>query len=233
MIKKIKEKETAIKLRKEGRSYSEILTEVFVAKSTLSLWLRDVGLSKRQKQRLTKKRIKASLKGAKTKREQRIALTKEIKDRSKNKVGKLTKRELWLVGTALYWAEGTKQKEHNPSQGVQFSNSDPRIIKVFLKWIKEVCKTSKKDICFRIFLHENNKKRLKEVQKYWSKTTQSSIKNFHKITWKKNKVTTIRKNMGNNYFGLLNIKVKKSTNLNREIEGWIEGIFKNCGVVQR
>jgi len=45
----------AIELRKKGLSYSEILKCVPVAKSTLSLWLRSVGLSKKQRQRLTDK----------------------------------------------------------------------------------------------------------------------------------------------------------------------------------
>lgn len=55
MIFKSKLKEKAVALRKEGKVYSEILKEVPVAKSTLSLWLRDVGLAKAQKQRITQK----------------------------------------------------------------------------------------------------------------------------------------------------------------------------------
>ena len=52
MLAKIEEKQKAIALRKRGYSYSEILAEVPVAKSTLSLWLRSVGLAKKQKQLL-------------------------------------------------------------------------------------------------------------------------------------------------------------------------------------
>jgi transposase len=68
MLTKLKEKETAIELRKQGYSYSEILKKVPVAKSTLSLWLRSVGLAERQKQRLTEKKRKGQLKGAQTKK---------------------------------------------------------------------------------------------------------------------------------------------------------------------
>ena len=75
MIEKTKLKNKAIKLRTKGKTYSEILKEIPVAKSTLSLWLRKVGLSKSQKQRITKKRVKAGLKGAQKRREQRIELT--------------------------------------------------------------------------------------------------------------------------------------------------------------
>ena len=59
-IRKIKEKEKAIILRKRGMTYSEILDVVSVAKSTLALWLQSVNLSKKQKQRITEKRLASS-----------------------------------------------------------------------------------------------------------------------------------------------------------------------------
>ena len=231
-MSKLREKEKAIKLREEGLSYSEILKQVPVAKSTLSLWLRSVGLSKRQKQRLTEKKLAAALKGARARRDFRLTITKEIEKKAKNEIGRLSKRELWLIGIALYWAEGAKQKENNISQKVRFSNSDPAMIKVFLKWLRNICKISNSSINFRIALHKTAKNKLKEVQKYWSNITGFPINNFQKIDWKKHRINTKRKNIGEKYFGLLNIHIRNSTNLNRKIEGWIKGIYKNCGVVQ-
>lgn len=231
-MSKIKEKEKARILRKKGFSYSEILKEISVSKSTLSLWLRSIGLAKEQKQRLTEKRLAAALRGAKAKKEQRLAITKEIKDRARKEVGRLSKRELWLIGTALYWAEGAKQKDHNVSQKVRFSNSDPTMIRVFLKWIRDICGISRSEITFRIALHETAIDRLTEVKKYWSNITGFPINNFQRIDWKKNKINTKRKNIGNKYYGLLNVYIESSTNLNRKIDGWIEGIYNHCGVVQ-
>src|SRR5207247_3622548 len=46
------ERERAIELRRHGLSYREIRAQVPVAKSTLSLWLRQVGLANAQRQRL-------------------------------------------------------------------------------------------------------------------------------------------------------------------------------------
>ncbi|MDP3996037.1 MAG: hypothetical protein Q8P74_02205 [bacterium] len=230
-MSKIKERKRAISLRKKGLSYSEILREVPVAKSTLSLWLRSVGLAQRYRQRLTEKRLTAALKGAKAKKDQRLAVTKEIKDRAKREIEKISKRELWLIGTALYWAEGAKQKEHNVSQKVKFSNSDPMMIKVFLRWIRDICGIPRSGITFRIALHETAIDRLAEVKKHWSGATGFSINNFQKIDWKKGKINTKRKNIGSKYYGLLNVYIKNSTNLNRKIEGWIEGIYNHCGVV--
>ncbi|MFQ6084128.1 MAG: hypothetical protein ACE5WD_12345 [Candidatus Aminicenantia bacterium] len=229
MIEKTKEKIQAIKLRREGLSYNEILKRVPVAKSTLSLWLRSVGLAKRQKQRLTKKRLAGALRGAMVKRSQRITITKEIKKKARKEIGELSKRELWLIGTALYWGEG--QKERTRGALIGLGNSDPNLIKIFLKWLKEICKIPRQDILFRIFLHETAKNRLSEVKNYWSTLTGFPINNFQKITWKKNKINTKRKNIGKDYYGLLRVIVRRSTNLNRKVEGWIEGIYKNCGVV--
>ncbi len=223
---KIKEKEKAIKLRRKGLSYREILEEISVSKSTLSLWLRSVGLSKKQKQRLTEKKLAAAKRGWEACRQKRILITKQIKNKARGEIGKINKKELWLIGVALYWAEG--DKERNGSCLVGLGNSDPYLIQVFLKWLREICEISDDDIFFRIFLHDNNKRRLKEVKKYWSQITGFPITEFDRITWKKNKIKTKRKNIGKNYYGLLKVFVRKSSNFNRRIEGWKEGIY-NAG----
>jgi len=224
MILKTEEKETAIKLRKKGFSYSEILKEVPVAKSTLSLWLRSIGLAKRQKQRLTYKKILAQQKAARAKREQRICRTEDIKKKAIKEIGGINRKELRLIGTMLYWAEGAKQKETNPSQRVRFSNSDPLMTKINLKWFQEICKIPLKDIDFEIYIHETAN--IERAKKYWSRVVNLPLDKFQKIRLKKHKIKTKRKNIGENYHGLLSISVRKSTNLNRKISGWVEGIVQ-------
>lgn len=229
MITKTKEKEVAISLRRKGLSYSEILKKVQVAKSTLSLWLRSVGLSKRQKQRLTKKKLAAMERGWKAIHQKRIQLTAKIKKEAEKEVGLINKKELWLIGVILYWGEGHKEK----SKGnlVQLTNLDPFLVRIFLKWLKIVCKIPKDQISFRIYLHETAKNKLSQVRKYWSQVTGFSKENFEKVSWKKHHIITKRKNIGEGYFGVLRVTVKKSVNLNRKIQGWINGICKNSGVV--
>ena len=58
---KLKEKEKAIELRKQGKTYSDILRMIPVAKSTLGLWLKDAKLSKSENQRFTEAKRLASL----------------------------------------------------------------------------------------------------------------------------------------------------------------------------
>lgn len=224
-------KNKAIRLRRNGFSYSEILKEIPIAKSTLSLWLRSVGLAKIQRQRLTEKKLAAIKRGWETRKKQRIDTTLLIKQEAHREIESISQKELLLMGTMLYWAEGAKSKVHNISQGVAFSNSDPLMIKVFLKWLKESLRIVDERIVFEIYIHKNSLPKLREAKNYWSKVTGFSIAKFGKIYLKKDKIKTKRKNTGNKYFGLLRVKVKKSTNLNRKITGLIEAIVDQCGVV--
>jgi len=40
-----------------------------------------------------------------------------------------------LIGAALYWAEGSKDKPYARRERVQFINSDPDVIGFFLRWL--------------------------------------------------------------------------------------------------
>lgn len=226
MIPKLKERERAIQLRKQGLSYSEILKQIPVAKSSLSLWLRSVGLAKRQKQRLTEKQLAASLRGAHARRNQRIALTQKIYKEAEKEIDHISPRELWLIGIMLYWAEGCKEKKHNPGSGAEFINSDPYMIKIFLKWLFEICNVGKEELNFSIYIHKNHKNNLERVRVHWSICTGFPINYFEKIYFKTHKPKTNRKNTGNSYFGILKIKIRASSSLNRKIQGWIRGVNK-------
>jgi len=138
MKSKTEEKNKAIKLREQGLSYKEILEKIPVAKSSLSLWLKSVNLTTSQKQRLTDKKLASARRGAQKMKSIRIALTKKIKSKSRKEIGRLTKRELWLIGIALYWAEGSKEKNYRSGSRTEFSNSDPYMIRIFLKWLLKI-----------------------------------------------------------------------------------------------
>jgi len=226
MIKKEVEKEKAIKLRKEGKTYSEILSVVRVAKSTLAIWLQSVNLSQKQRQRITQKRLNCSQKGGEVRKRQRIEKQKDIILKSKLDIGDISERELFLMGVVLYWAEGSKEKEYHPGSQLRFANSDPSMIKLFLEWLKLVG-VEKERINFDIYVHTNNKYRISEIIKYWSKIV-STPENLFKVYFKKNIVNTKRRNVEpDSYFGLVRIYVKESSDLVRKISGWVEGILES------
>lgn len=218
-------KQKAIRLRKRGLTYSEILKKVPVAKSTLSLWLRSVNLATRQKQRLTNKRRQAQLKGAKARKDQRIAIEKSLLKEGQQEIGSLAQRELFILGSALYWAEGSKQTKNNKSQGVIFSNSDPEMIRVFLAWLRKICNIPEKDIIFELYIHESKNKAV--AINYWATKLKISSKRLTRIYLKRHK--PLKRKRNKEYYGLVRIRVRRSTNLNRKILGWTKGI--QLGVV--
>ena len=220
-------KERAILLRKQGKTYSEILAEISVAKSTLSLWLREVGLSKKQKQRITAKKRASALRGALSRKVDRINRVKIIHETAKIEVGKISERELWLIGIALYWAEGTKSKDYSPSTGVVFTNSDYQMIQVFVRWLQHCCCINFDQLSYEIYIHESCRHRIQEVIRFWSGKLGVSEDCLQTIRYKKNKIKTLRKNTGDLYNGCLRVKVSRSSTLNRRIMGWISGIMQN------
>lgn len=222
------EKEKAIKLRKEGKTYSEILAEIPVAKSTLSEWLKSVQLARSQKQRLTKKRRAASLRGAESRRKTRLAEVREFKERGLVDIKKISNRELWLIGIALYWAEGSKQRESDLSQGVMFGNSDVEMIKVFIHWL-HLMKVPESEYYFELYVHESRKSEIEVFKKWWASQLGFSAKKMDRVYLKKGNIKTNRKNIADLYHGLLRVKVSSSTTLNRKINGWVYGIVATLG----
>lgn len=226
-------KETAVKLRLDGKTYSEILKEVPVAKSTLSLWLKSVALSKKQAQKLTARKLRAVHRGGEAKRKQRLIRTENIYKLASKEVDKIIidKDKLWLMGVMLYWAEGDKDKEYAPGKGIGFSNSDPFMVKIFLKWLRECLNIPDERLTIRIYIHENSWNRIQEVANFWSSHTGIAKENFAKVCYKRHKINSSRKNKGTRYYGLVKINVRKSSDLNRKIAGWIFAISNHCGVV--
>ena len=227
MIKKIEEKENAIKLRREGKTYSDILRLIPVAKSTLGIWLKEAKLSKAENQKFTEAKRLASLRGGQAKKKQRIERQQRIFLEAKSKMKNLSEYEFFLIGVVLYWAEGTKEKEYHPGSPTAFSNMDPKMIILFLKWLDKICKIPKDMIGFEITLHESHRERLDEVRRFWSQTTGFSLYNFSKVYFKRSKKKKInRKNTREKYHGVLKIMVRKSSDLVRKIASWSDSIFE-------
>ncbi len=224
-MSKNREREEATKLRQQGLSYLEISEKILVSKSTLSVWLRSIELSAEQKERLIEKQQIGIKRGGEKRKEQRIEKTEKIFKAAELDIDKLTARDLWLIGTALYWGEGHKEKDTNVSVGVIFTNSDALMIKLFLRWLLEICKVKREDLIFNIFIHRSHGNRLDEVLKYWAGITEFE-ENIFKIYFRNNRIKTERKNTGKKYYGILRVKVRRSSGLNRKITGWIRGINK-------
>ncbi|MDB5189063.1 MAG: hypothetical protein JWL82_20 [Parcubacteria group bacterium] len=221
-------KQQAIAFRREGKSYREIRALLPVAKSTLSEWFKSVELAVPQKQRMTTLRREAALRGAHARRDTRLLQIQKLNEDGKRDIGKLTDRELWLIGTALHWAEGSKQNMRSPSAGIMFGNSDHRMLSVFLAWLHSQG-IERKDIFVELYIHIERRKDTEKFKTWWSEKLDISIENLDRVYYKKGNPKTNRGNVTDLYHGLLRIKVRSSTTLNRQVNGWIEGIVASLG----
>lgn len=217
-------KEKALRLRKIGRSYNEINKSIGVSKATLSLWLSKIKISTKAQIRISNRIRNGRINGGAIKRADKIKRVSDIKTLAKKEVISKIKDPLWLTGAVLYWAEGTKEKSHTKSAPTEFTNSDPGMIKIFLRWLFSACGVSRNEVKFGLYIHENNRYRINTVKEFWSKETGFPIDSFSYVYYKKSIVLTKRKNIGDKYFGNLRVMVTKSTALQRQISGWIEGI---------
>ncbi len=204
----------ARELRKLGKSYSEILKEINVSKSTLSLWLRDIPLTKKQKESL-RGRQKSRYNGSKKRQQDRIELTKKIIKESREETKNLINDPLFLSGLMLYWGEGTKHGE-----SVSFSNSDYNMIEMMMRWFREICLVPEEKFRIQIHIHSLHSKN--EIKEYWSKITGIPKDQFHKIIVKK---TSLRHRKNKLYQGTCYIRIN-NRNLFRKIMGWKIGVLK-------
>jgi hypothetical protein len=136
MISLVREKEKAIELRKQGWTYNEILKELPVAKSSLSLWLKDFPLTEREREYLKSRRDSnismGRIKAATSNRVNRLERQGILAKQAELEFEKRRWDPLFLVGVALYWAEGSRSNTQ-----VQFTSSNPEVIEVFILWLEK------------------------------------------------------------------------------------------------
>jgi len=214
---KSKEKVLARRLRINGFSINEIKNKLGVAKSSVSVWVRDIVVSKEHQEKL-------SLRGKSTvdiekRRQTRLCREKArrqiIINRAMDEIKKISQQELKLIGTMLYWGEGGKT-----NRGVvQFSNSDPGMILIMMRFFREICAVP--DLKFRGYLHIHPHLDYQKAEKYWSDISGIPLTQFYK-TYRKMNVASKHKR-DNIPLGTFDIYIC-NTELFLKIQGWTEGV---------
>ena len=215
-------RETAVAMRREGRSYREIQTVVGVSKSTLSLWLRDIPLTEEQQRALTERAPVDATRRARAIRASAAQRRTRIQAEARQQVTHLSESELFVAGVVAYWAEGAKNKPWRTGQSVKFMNSDARLIQLFLSWLRLVG-VSPDRLILQLHIHESAD--ADEAVRFWSAVVGAPVSQFGHTTLKTHHPKTIRKNIGVDYHGCLVVYVRNSGGLNLQIEGWFEGLW--------
>ncbi|MBZ6476077.1 hypothetical protein K9U14_22310 [Streptomyces griseocarneus] len=207
----------ARELRLAGKTYDEIVAELGVSKSSVSLWVRDL-----PKPRKTAEQLHAMREARWAPHRRAVAIKRiETKLEAANEIGRPTDRELFLIGVGLYWSEGTKSKPHRLSERATFINSDPDMITLYLAWLR-LLGVEEDRLRFHVMIHESAD--VAGAEAFWADVVGADGGAFGKTTLKKHNPKTIRKNVGDDDRGCLIVRVTGSADLYRRIEGWWYGI---------
>ncbi len=85
----------------------------------------------------------------------------------------LSERE--IIGLILWWAEGTKSRrdtrwKNAMTYPIELTNTNPRMIKLFLEFLRYDIRILNEKLRFQIQIHENDSK--EELEKYWLRITE-------------------------------------------------------------
>lgn len=208
-------KAKARELRLQGWTYDQIEAELGCSRSSVSLWVRDLP---RPEPRYTPEEHRALMQAGLTRlRNAQDEERQRIKDGAAQEIGKLTDRDLFLAGVALYWAEGQKSKPYQRREAVTFVNSDPAVIQVFLAWL-DLLSVARERLGFRVMIHESAD--VAGAEQNWADCVGIDASALQRTTLKKHNPKTVRKNTGDNYHGCLVVRVQRGAELYCRIEGW-------------
>lgn len=216
-------RQRARELRDQGKTYPEIAAELGVSKSSVSLWVRDLpsptatpeGKARSQERRTSAVRAAWDRKHAEVEIERR-----QTRDLARRQIGQLAERDVLLAGALAYWCEGEKAKPWRKVERVQFINSDPGLILLFLRFLA-VATVERERVRLRVHIHERAD--VPAAEAYWSDLTGFPATSFYRSTLKKHNPKTVRKNVNDDYNGCLVVTVLQSAELYRKIEGWAQG----------
>lgn len=215
MKSKVREKTLVIALRKKGFSYREIVSKVGVSKSSVSLWLQDSPLTEQEK-RLLKTRSDSNISRGRIRAAGSLRAAREVRDRAtfetaRDEFKKFYKENLFQVGLALYWAEGSKRNSY-----LAFANSDPGMVNIMLKWITLYLKIKRTDIYARLYLHKPYAD--EKCEEFWSKKINIPLLNFKKTVCKSTNLL-IKKRP--EYKGCIRIEIYKVYYF-RKLKFWLQ-----------
>jgi hypothetical protein len=153
---KIELQEKARKLRAEGRTLVDIAAELGVAKSSVSLWVRDVPFEPSGRRSAAHRRPHPH----------HTAKLAEIADcdrSGRERIGTLSDEAFLAAGTALYAGEGAKG-------ALLFANTSPAMVAFFCAWLRRFFEIDERRLRVRVYLHAGLD--LDAAEQFWSETTE-------------------------------------------------------------
>ncbi len=122
------------------------------------------------------------------------------------------------AGSMLYWAEGTLK-----GKGVDFANCNPQMIKIFLKFLREICGISEERL--RVYLYGYSYHNLEKLKLFWHNVTEVSLSQFTKPYIRIGNPNLSDRKLP---YGLIHIRYNDKKLLNT-IKFWIDEYMNNNG----
>ena len=155
---KLADQQQARQLRRTGLPLAEIAAHLGVAKSSVSLWVRDVEFSPLPRPPRGRRRDPNALQ-----RRKRAEIDRLVEE-GRARIGRLSEREFLVAGVALYAGEGSKG-----DGTVRFVNSDPRMVVLFCTWLRHFYEIDESRLRLTLYLHQGLD--LPAAMAYWSALT--------------------------------------------------------------
>jgi len=216
-------KEAVQKIRQNGTSLSDIVKKFGITKSTASFWCKDIVLLEYAIQKIKthgkEKSVKGLLRYSEFKRKERINRNIFQRQEGVEILGKLSKRDILMIGLGLYWGDGYKYE--NGELG--FTNSNPEMIRFYFKWL-ELWNVKKDSLIFRLTINEFFKREEKAIKSFWLNFLDVKKEQFSKTTFIKTNLKKASFKNKQKYKGILRVKVRRGTHLRNKILGAIENI---------
>jgi hypothetical protein len=217
----------AVELRRQGKSRRQIREALgFIGNSTLNqilggepLPLGRTGPGYARSRRLAAAGVQRYWA---TERPAREAARTAISAAAAAEVGELTDREITIAGAIAYWCEGSKSKPYRIDEHVRFINSDPGLIKFFLRFLDKAG-VSPQRLRYCVYIHESAD--VEAATSYWSGTVGATPAQFLRPVIKRHEPRLSRRDDNTGYHGCLQVSVAKSSGLYREISGWAHGVM--------
>ena len=202
------------KLRRDGWTYGEIMDVLPVGKGTLAGWCKEIRLSDEQIEAIKGRRPPGVRTGipVDTQRKRRRVI-EAMQRAAAADVPTLIDNSLWLAGTIMYWAEGSKTKPV-----LEIVNTDPRTMELFIAWVRAF-HDEQATFVLSLHLHEGNDEAA--AMRYWRNAVGLPDARFTK-TFIKPAGTGHRKNKLAH--GVCRVHMNRSTDAWWRTLAWIESL---------
>ncbi len=206
-----KDKEKALELRRSGKTYRQIQSELGVAKSTLSEWFRDLPWSRHLKvsntQRTWSREQQAMMLAARKNKLE--SLYAEVEAEADIQYKKYRSEPLFWAGLMVYAGEGDKRAKNL----VRVTNTEFYLHKIFIAFSLKYLGITREKLRFCLIIYPDlNESLCKEM---WSNLLQIPRAQFHKtqVIRGKEKVKRLQYGIG--------MSIISNTVLKRKILKWL------------